>query len=56
MSETMAAVLIVPFLIALAVTLECARTGCTWLHRRIRRPATEGHFLGRAEISAAQEN
>lgn len=41
MSDTMAALLIVPFLIALVVVLECTRTGCTWLHRRYRAPRTE---------------
>lgn len=36
MSDTMAALFILPVLLGLVVALECARTGCTWLHRRVR--------------------
>ena len=55
MSETMVALLILPVLIALVVTLECARTGCTWLHRRMRKSPSESVFTPAANVSAAQD-
>ena len=36
MSDTTIAILILPFLIALTVALECTRVGCTKLARRVR--------------------
>jgi hypothetical protein len=51
----MAAVLILPVLTALVITLECARTGCTWLHRRIRsRRAGEGVAMP-VSVASAQD-
>jgi len=36
MSETTAAILILPSLAALVIVLECSRIGCTRLARRLR--------------------
>ncbi len=38
MSDTLAAILILPTLAALVLVLECSRLGCTHLSRRLRKP------------------
>jgi hypothetical protein len=55
MSDTMAAVLILPVLIALVIALECARTGCTWLHRRIRDRRAGDSVAMPASVASAQD-
>ncbi len=40
MSDTTAAVLILPALAALVLVLECSRLGCTHLFRHLRKPRT----------------
>lgn len=42
MSETTAALLILPSLAALVLVLECSRVGCTRLSRRWARPRPAG--------------
>ncbi len=37
MSDTLAAIVILPFLAALVLVLECSRVGCTHLKRRVQR-------------------
>lgn len=36
MSDTAVAILVLPFLIALTVLLECSRVGCTRIARKLR--------------------
>ena len=55
MSDTMAAILILPVLIALTVALECTRHGCTWLHRRTRGRRHAEDLSANPNISSAQE-
>lgn len=55
MSETLAAFLILPVLIGLVAVLECTRAGCTWLSKRLRRPALTQDFAAATRVSAAQD-
>ena len=40
MSDTTAAILILPTLAALVLVLECSRLGCTRLHRQLQKAPT----------------
>ncbi len=41
MSDTTIAIIILPFLVALTVALECTRIGCSRIIRRLREPRAE---------------
>ena len=41
MSDTVIAFLILPFLVALTVALECTRVGCSRVIRKLREPRAE---------------
>lgn len=54
MSETTAAIFILPTLAALVLVLECSRVGCTRLTRRLKAaPAQQGRRSSDADTAAS---
>ncbi len=55
MSDTLIAILILPFLIVLTVALECTRIGCTRLSRKVREKREGAATENRSRVGARAE-